>query len=262
MINCKICSAESEYFGSALVLNKYDVKYFQCSNCRFVQTEEPYWLNEAYSNAISAVDVGIVKRNLELSEVTKSLIQNYFKNEKSFLDYGAGYGLFVRLMRDKGFDFRWYDKFAENLFSRNFEAEENYKFNLLTAFEVFEHLVDPHAELKEMLKKGKSVFFSTTLLPRSNPKPGEWWYYSVFAGQHVSIFTKKSLEILADAHNLKLFSDGKNLHLFTDKNISITKFRIVVNKKLAPILNLFQNKKSLIDSDFESITGVLKRKFK
>ena len=49
---CKICDSNSHYFATAKVLQKYNVDYFQCSNCGFVQTEEPYWLDEAYSEAI------------------------------------------------------------------------------------------------------------------------------------------------------------------------------------------------------------------
>lgn len=262
MVKCKICSSKSNYFGSALVLTKYKVKYYQCSNCKFVQTEEPYWLDEAYNSAISAVDVGIVKRNRELAESTHSLIVNFFKKTKSFLDYGAGYGLFVRLMRDKGFNFYWYDKYAENLFSRNFKGNKNKKYDLITAFEVFEHLPNPIEEVEAMLKHGKSIFFSTYLLPKSNPKPNQWWYYVTIAGQHVSIYTRKSLEILAKKHKLNFITDGKNLHLITPLKISEAKFRIIVNKKVSPILNIFRKRKSLINKDFERISGIIKEKLK
>jgi hypothetical protein len=41
------------------VLRKYDVQYFQCGGCGFLQTETPYWLDEAYSSAIVTADTGI-----------------------------------------------------------------------------------------------------------------------------------------------------------------------------------------------------------
>ena len=261
-MNCKICGFESAHFGNSIILNKYDVEYFECSNCGLIQTEEPYWLDEAYNSAIASADVGILKRNLELAEVTKSLINIFFDSKSAFLDYGAGYGLFVRLMRDKGFNFFWYDKFANNLLSRGFESEKNKVYPLITAFEVFEHLIDPISEIKEMLKRGNSIFFSTTLLPKSKPKPGEWWYYSTFAGQHVTVYTKKSLVYLADKFDLNLISNDKNLHLLTTKKISDTAFKLLVNKEISPFINFFTRKKSLIDLDFETITGELKKKVK
>ncbi len=101
-MKCKICESESHKFAKASVLGKYDIDYFQCSNCGFVQTEEPYWLEEAYSDAIASSDVGLVFRNTTLSQKTDNIIFNIFNHEAKFLDYGGGYGLFVRLMRDLG----------------------------------------------------------------------------------------------------------------------------------------------------------------
>ena len=66
-MDCTLCTAPMNPFAEATVLNKYPVSYFKCSACGFIQTEEPYWLAEAYSDAIGKSDVGLVKRNLELS---------------------------------------------------------------------------------------------------------------------------------------------------------------------------------------------------
>ncbi|MEJ2506837.1 MAG: hypothetical protein P8Y81_11315 [Ignavibacteriaceae bacterium] len=65
-VTCKICSSESKYVFSATVLQKYDVKYFHCPECGFLQTEEPYWLDEAYSSAIGAEDTGLIALNILL----------------------------------------------------------------------------------------------------------------------------------------------------------------------------------------------------
>ena len=54
-VHCKVCGSISCKFDNAKVLNKYNVKYFQCSNCGFVQTENPYWLAEAYKEAMLVV---------------------------------------------------------------------------------------------------------------------------------------------------------------------------------------------------------------
>ena len=65
----------------------------------------------------------------------------YKKNEK-FLDYGGGSGLFVRLMREKGFNFYYYYKYSLNIFAKGFEVDlkNNFSFEVITVFEVFEHL--------------------------------------------------------------------------------------------------------------------------
>jgi hypothetical protein len=48
----RVCEDVSEFFGRATVLGKHDVAYFRCRGCGYVQTEEPYWLTESYSEAI------------------------------------------------------------------------------------------------------------------------------------------------------------------------------------------------------------------
>jgi glycosyltransferase involved in cell wall biosynthesis len=64
---CKVCGSNSPYFASAKILQKYDVKYYQCHSCGFVQTEEPYWLNEAYTDAI---DINKYFPDIPLSSIT------------------------------------------------------------------------------------------------------------------------------------------------------------------------------------------------
>jgi transcription initiation factor TFIIIB Brf1 subunit/transcription initiation factor TFIIB len=60
-MKCKICESESFYFANANILNKYNAAYFKCTNCGFVQTEEPYWLEEAYSQPIAETDSGLCR---------------------------------------------------------------------------------------------------------------------------------------------------------------------------------------------------------
>lgn len=254
-VKCKICESDSHHFSTAKLLGKHDVDYFQCSNCGFVQTEESYWLDEAYSEAIAVSDVGLVYRNNMMANIASKLLFNYFDHEAKFLDYGGGYGLFVRLMRDKGFDFYWFDKFCKNIFACGFEFQDNQQNNLelITAFELLEHLTNPVQELKEILNLCPNILFSTELLPKDNPTPDKWWYYTPHEGQHISIFTLKSLEILASNHNLKLYSDGRSLHLLTTKqDLPANLFEELVNSNLQPI-----TKKSLLSLDFNQVVNNL-----
>ena len=46
-------------------------------------------------------------------------------------------------MRDKGYDFYWQDIYSKNLYATDFEYTKNTKYEMLTAYEVFEHLPDP-----------------------------------------------------------------------------------------------------------------------
>ena len=246
-MKCKICESDSHHFAHGKVMGKYDVDYFQCSHCGFLQTEEPYWLDEAYSQPIASSDVGLAYRNFSFSQITKILLFNFFNHQENFVDYGGGYGLFVRLMRDAGFDFYWFDKFCPNLFAQGFEidATENKQFELVTAFEVFEHLVHPISELENLLKLSRNILLSTELLPESNPKPDEWWYYVLHEGQHISLYTAKSLAIIAAKFNLNLYSNGSSLHLLTEKELPDNVFEQLAKGELAAV-----NKVSLLQNDY------------
>jgi len=138
-MKCKICKKEADPLFNALVLGKYDVKYYSCIHCGFVFTEEPYWLNEAYKNAINLNDTGLMQRNLHFSRVLSTVLYFLFDAKAKYLDYAGGYGIFTRLMRDNGFDFYWSDPYCENILVKGFECENaNTKsFLLLSAFEVF-----------------------------------------------------------------------------------------------------------------------------
>ncbi|KPQ39984.1 MAG: putative O-linked N-acetylglucosamine transferase, SPINDLY family [Phormidium sp. OSCR] len=220
--SCHICQSPSHPFAQHQLLNRYLVQYFQCSHCGFVQTEDPYWLEEAYSSAIANSDIGLVTRNLNFAKLTQQIIFKQFNPDGEFLDYGAGYGLFVRLMRDRGLNFYWHDKYAENLFAKGVEVEsgESRQFELLTAFEVFEHFTNPQEEIPKLLAWSRNILFSTELLPPSHPKPGDWWYYAPEEGQHISLYTHKSLTILAQQNHLNLYSNGRSLHLLTEKQLT------------------------------------------
>jgi glycosyltransferase involved in cell wall biosynthesis len=239
-MNCNICKSTSNLFSEYQILGKHHIKYYQCTECGFVQTESPYWLEEAYSDAIADSDIGLVYRNLQLSALTTRMIGNHFNSDAFFLDYGGGYGLFVRLMRDQGFDFHWEDKFCQNIFAKDFVLDQNIKYELVTAFEVLEHLVNPLPEIESMLKFSDNILFSTELLPTHNPRPGEWWYFAPQTGQHISIYSTISLQKIAEKLDINYYSDGSSYHLFSHKNLPSNIFSL-----LPPIAQ----KKSLLSKD-------------
>jgi len=51
-MKCNICTKEANKIFNSVILKKYNINYYYCANCGFLQTEEPYWLNEAYGDSI------------------------------------------------------------------------------------------------------------------------------------------------------------------------------------------------------------------
>ncbi|WP_439883027.1 class I SAM-dependent methyltransferase [Pontibacter sp. MBLB2868] len=265
--SCNICGSRTDIIFDAKVLEKYCVSYLQCQGCRFIQTEKPYWLSEAYSAAITAIDVGLIYRNLGLSETLPNILDILpLTEEEAYLDYGGGYGLFVRIMRDKGYNFFLYDTYADNLFAKYFELKDynsKHKLTAVTAFEVFEHLAEPVDELQKMLALSDTVIFSTELqIDKSFSKATDWWYFAPETGQHISFYTKQSIEVLADKFNLFYYSNGTNLHVLTKHELRFNPFQSQVKhisflKKLASRLKKQAETKeqftrqSLLQTDFE-----------
>jgi len=82
---CKICNHTVNKIFEAKVLDKYQVSYSQCSECFFIQTEEPYWLEESYTSAITALDIGLIERNIQLSNIVSTVIKLYFNQKTDLL---------------------------------------------------------------------------------------------------------------------------------------------------------------------------------
>ncbi len=256
---CKICGGDCQSIFTTKVLNKYDVQYFQCNTCRFIQTENPYWLQESYENAITSLDLGYVMRNLFFKDIVADIINKLFDKKQSFLDYGGGYGMLVRLMRDAGYDFIRQDSYCENIFAQHFDIEcvKKNSFELITCFEVFEHLAEPLAEIEKMLQHSKSILFSTTLQPKTDiNSPEDWGYMAPEVGQHIAFYSAKSLQSVTKKNGLNFYSDGKDLHLMTDKkwNFNWVKYISFAHRLLYQMQGkYFNSKHSLLYQDVEHV---------
>lgn len=231
---------------------KYPCSYYFCEQCGFLQTEEPYWLNEAYSNAIGKSDTGIIHRNIRASLTLSPIFLFLFGRSCRYLDIAGGYGILTRIMRDKGFDYYWSDKYCENIFAIGFEANEKESYSALSAFEVVEHTANPIEFLSEAMRRSKSktILFSTVLFESSPPKPDSWWYYAFDGGQHISFYQRKTLLVIAKRLGLHCYSSGST-HLLTDKHVNKYLYGILASRifiRIASfVIPLFMKSKTMSD---------------
>ncbi len=251
-MKCRICAADSAPAFSHEILGKYMCTYFFCEHCGFLQTEDPYWLGEAYANAIGSADTGILARNIRTSQILTPLLIWLFGRNNKYLDVAGGYGILTRLMRDRGFNYYWADKYSDNLFAEGFEASPDESYAAISAFEVLEHVTDPIGFLSTALQQGKtrSVVLSTVLFDGRPPQPDSWWYYAFEGGQHISFYQHRTLQTIAKKLGLHCHSNG-SMHLFTDRNLNPYFFRLLTNRLLAylvsPLQPFFMEPKTMSD---------------
>ncbi len=249
---CKVCHSTSKEIFKTEVLKRHPVRFYQCTKCLFVQTEKEYWLDEAYNSSMNLSDTGVLTRNIQLGLRTSLVLNFLFDKKKSFLDYGGGYGILTRFMRDIGFDFYWYDPYTKNVLARGFEAKRDTKYEAITLFEGFEHFVKPHDDLREIFKLSDTIIFSTTLVPKPTPNPENWWYYGLEHGQHIAFYSKETFEYIAEEYGYDFYTDGKYFHMFTKKKIARLSFKFLTSIfgfLLLPVVFLTNRSKTIKDSE-------------
>jgi hypothetical protein len=250
---CNICGSPMDPIFSGKILKKYTIQYFQCKNCEYLCTEDPYWLPEAYKNSINVTDTGIISRNIYASKIVSCVVFLFLRRDQKGLDYGGGYGILTRMMRDIGFDFYWWDPHTQNLFAQGFEYPRNgHDIEVITAFENLEHFYNPIQDLEKMLSISHNVIFTTEIIPNPVPKPDDWWYYGQEHGQHISFYSNQTLQTIAEKFGVQVYSYN-NLHFFTDKKINKTLWILVCKfgiRFLYPLVRIKMKSKTVEDMHF------------
>ena len=248
---CRVCCAASDPFGAATVLGKYHVEYFRCRDCQFLQTETPYWLDEAYRDAIISTDVGLIRRNERDARIVSRVLRYLYPDAQRCVDYGGGYGMFTRMMRDRGHDFAHYDPFCDNLFAAGLETDlKSERFDVVTAFEVLEHLAEPHQDLSQLDAAADHWLVSTLTVPSPTPPLGQWWYYALEGGQHVALWSDRALQAVASQYQRHLVSTRGGLHLFSRRPVGRRWAAWLISGKLARVLDRWRRRRSLLARDY------------
>ena len=172
------------------------------------------------------------------------------------IDYAGGYGILVRLLRDKGVDALWSDPYCTNLLAIGFEYSDE-EASLVTAFEAFEHFVEPLREVEKLFSIAPNLLISTELIPTPTPAPERWWYYGLDHGQHIGFYRIQTLEWIARRYKKHLISDGQRYHLFVEKKFPAIFWRFY--RKVANRLpSLFtRGMRSKVWDDFDKLSGKL-----
>lgn len=259
-MNCSICNTKMRPSFQKKILNKYDIQYFICPSCGYLTTEYPFWLDEAYTNAIAATDVGLINRNIQNSQQLINILYFLFGKDNRYIDISGGYGILCRIMRDCGFNYYWEDLYCPNLFSQGFEASAEDYFHAASLFEVIEHTKDPLYFIQSIFDKYKlnALIFTTSLYEDKSLSP-DWWYLTPETGQHISFFKKETLNKMANILNVHFYT-ASGMYIFSQKKISPFVVNLFSAQKLKKILNIFIRRRmsSLLMKDYMYIRSQIK----
>lgn len=202
---CRLCFGATSFKFKLMVLSKYNVYYCQCTTCGSLQTEYPYWLDEAYANnALSRFDTGAGQRSI--NNFTASYIVSRIYQANNVLDIGGGDGLLCRLLRDYEINCFVKDKYANSTYAQAYVEHDFLTPDLVLGFEVIEHFVNPSSDLGELFKMdAETVLLSTTTYSNEGE---DWWYLAPESGQHVFFYSVKALRIIAEGYGYSFTRSG------------------------------------------------------
>jgi len=209
--------------GIFLGLAGVPVYYSLCNNCGFCFAPEiaacklEEFEENIYNDEYALVDPDYVKIRPEANAANLISTFGDVAHSIKHLDYGGGSGLLASILKESKWQSVSYDPFVD----RNLNIDQLGKFDLITSFEVFEHVPDVQhlmADLRSLLSPNGIVLFST-LLSDGNIHPNQrisWWYASPRNG-HISLFSKNSLAILARNYEFNFGSFSAGSHIFFTK---------------------------------------------
>lgn len=204
-------------------LEQKTVQYVICGNCGFCFAPEfsgwsqSDFAERIYNDQYVLADPDYVevrpRRNAE------DLIAAFgpWYQSINHLDYGGGAGILAKKLREHGWKSSSYDPFVDV----KVRPTDLPAFDLITVYEVFEHVPDIRAlmtDLKKLLA-ARGVLLFSTLLSDGKVQPGrrlDWWYAAPRNG-HISLYSRSSLGFLARDFGFNFGSFSAGLHVFFEE---------------------------------------------
>lgn len=219
---CRLCSSKLNFKFNSKILKKYNVNYYECMECRSLQTESPYWLEEAYKHNLSKLDTGAVQRNINNFAFCFAFSKIF--NIKVALDFGGSDGLLCRFLRDHNIECYAYDRYTIPIYAQNFDSPPCENIDLVTSFEVLEHLSNPSKDLDEIFSFDSNFVLCSTEIYIEQSE--DWWYLANESGQHIFFYSVEAINFIARKYHYEATLMGGKI-LFYKSNVPNVKNLIV-----------------------------------
>lgn len=229
---CPVCSAPTaaldvvdfnksaiEAEGHFLPLSGEPIYYFLCDGCGFcfapaicawpVQKFKDWIYNDGYAE----VDPDYLEVR---PRANAALLEQAFGEQRDqirHLDYGGGNGALSAELRRLGWNSESYDPFQD----AGVDLASLGRFDLITSYEVFEHVPDPNAlmdTLHDLLKPVGLILFSTLVSDgQVQAKQRLNWWYAAPRNGHISLYSSASLQHLAEQRGFFVASFSAAYHV-------------------------------------------------
>jgi hypothetical protein len=230
---CKLCAQPSPLFDVVDFNKQCDyvlypenivgipVYYRRCDACGLVFTnffdelDKDAWTRFVYNEDYKRIDPEFSRIRPERdARFVKELLKPYWREGDGGFDYGGGAGVFAERMRQAGMNFLCVDPFGVDERPEGAGPER-----FLTSFEVFEHFVDLEASLEEAFGLCRTDEFlaivGTKVVPAKLGKGQlSQWYYAGPRNGHITFYTTRSMELIAQRLGAEYRAVSSGMHLF------------------------------------------------